>query len=67
MPEDIKRLTMPHIKNHQRIYEAVIQKDRQKVYQAFYNDPLIAGRLTKKQSRKLADEMIDKTACYNDM
>ena len=35
MPEDIRALTMPHIKNHERIYEAAIKKDRKLVYQAF--------------------------------
>ncbi|MBQ1878169.1 MAG: alpha-glucosidase/alpha-galactosidase [Erysipelotrichaceae bacterium] len=64
MPRDIKKLTMPHIENHERIYQAVVRKDRNLVYEAFQHDPLIAGRLNGKQIRDLVDEMIKNTAKY---
>ena len=67
MPEDIRKLTLPHIRNHSRIYEAVISKDRKKVYEAFKNDPLIHKRLTAKQIEGLVDEMIQNTSKYTDL
>ena len=67
MPEDIRKLTLPHIRNHSRIYEAVISKDRKKVYEAFKNDPLIHKRLNTKQIEGLVDEMIQNTSKYTDL
>ena len=67
MPEDIRKLTLPHIKNHERIYQAVIQKDRRLVYEAFENDPLIHKRLNGEQIRELVDQMIDRTSKYTDI
>ncbi len=67
MPEDIRKLTLPHIRNHSRIYEAVISKDRKKVYEAFKNDPLIHKRLSAKQIEGLVDEMIQNTSKYTDL
>ena len=64
VPEKIRELIMPHIKNHQVIYDAVINKDRKLVYKAFENDPNINGRLSKKQIRQLVDEMIENTSKY---
>lgn len=67
MPEDIKELTIPHIENHERIYQAVIKKDRKLVYKAFENDPLIHRRLNKRQIKELVDKMIDNTSKYCDL
>ena len=67
MPEDIRALTMPHIKNHERIYEAAIKKDRKLVYQAFKEDPNIHSRLTSKQIKELVDQMIANTSKYCDL
>ena len=67
MPEDIRKLTLPHIRNHSRIYEAVIRKDRGLVYEAFENDPLIHRRLNKQQIKELVDEMIKNTSKYTDL
>ena len=64
MPEDIKALTMPHIKNHERIFKAAVNKDRKLVYEAFRNDPNINKRLNHKQIKALVDEMIDNTSRY---
>ena len=64
VPEKIRELIMPHIRNHQVIYDAVINKDRKLVYKAFENDPNINGRLSKKQIRQLVDEMIENTSKY---
>ncbi len=64
IPEEIKKLTLPHIRNHERIYQAAVNKDRELVYKAFETDPNIHRRLTKKQIRELVDEMIKNTEKY---
>ncbi|MCR4633240.1 MAG: alpha-glucosidase/alpha-galactosidase [Erysipelotrichaceae bacterium] len=67
MPEDIRKLTLPHIRNHERIYQAVTQKDRSLVYETFRNDPLIHKRLNSEQIRELVDQMIENTSKYTDI
>ena len=67
LPEDIKALIMPHVRNHRLIYEAVIEKDRKKVYKAFKNDPLINKRINNKQIKALVDDMISNTSKYCDL
>ena len=64
MPDDIRELTMPHILNHERIYRAVMEKDRKPVYEAFLSDPNINGRLNEGQCKELVNEMIEKTSAY---
>ncbi|MBR3265823.1 MAG: alpha-glucosidase/alpha-galactosidase [Erysipelotrichaceae bacterium] len=67
LPEDIKALIMPHVRNHRLIYEAAIEKDRKKVYKAFKNDPLINKRINDKQIKALVDDMISNTSKYCDL
>ena len=64
LPPQIYELVNPHVQNHERILNAVLRRDRMPVYEAFLADPLIAGRLTREESRKLADDMIEATAKY---
>ncbi len=64
IPAAIRKLTMPHIRNHERIYQAVIENRRDLVYDAFCEDPNIHGRLSEKQIRELVDEMIRNTEKY---
>ena len=65
LPDDIRKLILPHVQNHERVYQATIRKDRNLLYEAFENDPLINHRLTAEQIRDLVDEMIEKTNKYN--
>ena len=67
LPGPVQQLILPHVENHERIYNAVIKKDRNLVYEAFENDPLIHHRLTREQIKSLADEMIANTSAYCDM
>ena len=65
IPEDVKALIVPHIKNHERIYEAASTCNRELVYEAFENDPQFIGKnCTKDDIKKLADDMIDNTKAY---
>ncbi len=65
VPENVKELLMPHIENHELIYNAAVTCDRELVYKAFLNDPQFIGRdCSQEDIRKLADDMIDNTVRY---
>ena len=44
VPEDLLALLTPHIENHELTYKAARTCDRELVYKAFMNDPLIKGK-----------------------
>lgn len=44
VPEPVKNLLMPHIENHEYTLQAALTCDRELVYKAFLNDPLVKGR-----------------------
>ena len=67
IPEEIRDLILPHIRNHERIYKAAIEKDRKYVYEAFETDPNINHRLNSRQIHELVDEMIENTNRYCDL
>ena len=58
LPEEILRLTMPHVENHERVLKAALTTDRELVAEAFANDPLVKGRASEADIRKLAEEML---------
>ena len=65
IPEAVKDLIIPHIKNHERIYRAAVTCDRGLVYEAFENDPQFIGKnCSREDIRKLADDMIENTKKY---
>ena len=64
VPENIKALLMPHIENHETVLTAALTCDRSLVYKAFANDPLVKGRASETDIRRLADDMIDNTLRY---
>ncbi len=61
VPENIKELLMPHIENHETVMEAAKTLDKDLVFKAFKNDPLVKGRITDEQIRDLIDEMMAAT------
>ena len=61
LPDNIYALTLPHIKNQSQILEAALTHNREDVYSAFERDPLIHGRCTYNEIRKLADDMMKNT------
>ena len=67
LPKDIRELILPHVVNHERVYRATVDKDRNLLYQAFENDPIINHRLTSQQVKDLVDEMLENTSKYNDL
>ena len=64
LPENVKALVMPHVENHERTLKAALTCDRELVYEAFLNDPLVKGRATEEDVKKLVDDMIANTMAY---
>ena len=65
IPEAVKDLIVPHIKNHERIYRAAVTCDRSLVYEAFENDPQFIGKnCSREDIHKLVDDMIENTKKY---
>ncbi|MCD7750862.1 MAG: alpha-glucosidase/alpha-galactosidase [Lachnospiraceae bacterium] len=62
--DDLRALLMPHIENHEYTLEAALTCNRELVYKAFLNDPLVKGRASESDVKKLADDMIDNTSQY---
>lgn len=61
LPENIRELIMPHVENHERIFEAAITGNTELVVEAFLADPLVKGRVSEDAVRELVKDMIEKT------
>ena len=64
IPEEVLELINPHVANHERILKAALTCDRTLVYEAFLSDPLVKGRASDEEVKKLADDMITNTLAY---
>lgn len=64
LDEGVKNLIMPHVENHEYTLKAALECDREMVYKAFLNDPLVKGRANEEDVKKLADDMIANTMTY---
>jgi alpha-galactosidase len=51
----------PHIGNQERVLKAALRCDREEVFDAFKNDPLVSGRCSDGALRLLADDMLKNT------
>lgn len=58
---DILELMLPHVENHERIIKAALEGEREQLYQAFLQDPLVKGRAGEKEIRQLAEDMLNAT------
>ena len=63
IPEQVRQLIMPHINNHDRIMKVALggNKDTELVVEAFLNDPLVQGRASEEDVRKLVKDMMAAT------
>jgi len=61
LPENVLKLIIPHVENHERIYEAATTGNVELVVDAFMADPLMSGKLTEAQARELIKDMMEKT------
>lgn len=65
MPENLKELTMPHIRNYERVLQAAEQPDLSLIVDAFMEDPNMKGKhVTRAQAELLAKDMIRTTRNY---
>jgi alpha-galactosidase len=64
MPDELLRLTMPHVRNHALILKAAATCDFNYALDAFMHDPLVSGRITDAQGEALLRDMIRNTAKY---
>ncbi len=61
IPENVLELMMPHVRNHERILEAALSGNRELVVEAFLEDPLVKGRASEEEVRKLVQDMMEAT------
>lgn len=63
--EELKKMMMPHIENHEIILKASKTYDKDPVVQAFLNDPLVRTKCTDAvQIKTLVDDMLENTKNY---
>lgn len=63
LPETVRELILPHVENHERIMKVVLggNKDVGLVEEAFRNDPLVKGRVSDEEIKKLVADMMKAT------
>lgn len=63
IPENVRKLIMPHVENHERILKAAMEgsRDKELIVEAFLNDPLVKGRANETDVRKLVNDMMEAT------
>lgn len=64
LPENVLQLITPHLENHETTLKAAMTCDEALVVKAFLNDPLVKGRVSKKEVKKLVKDMIQGTIKY---
>lgn len=64
IPDQVLNLILPHVDNHEYTLKAALNCDKEMVYKAFLNDPLVRGRASEEEVKQLADDMIAKTLTY---
>jgi len=58
-------MQMTHVLNQETVVEAALNKDRDKTFRAFLNDPLVVGAaLDRQDARELFDNMVNNTKEY---
>ncbi len=62
MPENVRELVMPHIRNYERILEAAKTRDEELVVRSFMEDPVVMGsHASEDDIRKLVRDMMTAT------
>jgi len=62
IPDNIRELIMPHVQNQEDILEGALSYDKELVFKAFLNDPLMTA--DEKDARSLFEEMLNNTKEY---
>ncbi len=63
LPENVRQLILPHVENHERIMKVVLggNRDVDLIVEAFLHDPLVKGRASEEDVRKLVHDMMEAT------
>ena len=61
LPDNIRKLILPHVENHQRILQAALTGETELVVEAFLSDPLVKGRIDEEEVRLLVKDMMAAT------
>ena len=63
VPEQVRELLMPHIENHERILKVALSgnRDVELLVEAFMTDPLVKGRASEDEVRRLVMDMMQAT------
>ena len=61
---ELLALITPHVVNHELVLAAALQKNRKPLKEAFQNDPLLRGRITREESEELMETMLLGTRKY---
>ena len=65
VPDQVRKLIMPHIENHETILQAALNCDKEAVVKAFMNDPIVKGKnCSEREIRMLVSDMISATDKY---
>lgn len=65
IPQEILKLVLPHVENHQYTLEAALTCNRELVVKAFMNDPNVKAKCQDEgQIRSLVEDMINGTSAY---
>ncbi|MBO4376880.1 MAG: alpha-glucosidase/alpha-galactosidase, partial [Lachnospiraceae bacterium] len=64
LPDNIYKLIIPHVENHERVLEAAFTYNKDLVIEAFMNDPLTKNKGSREEISKLVCDMIDATKKY---
>ena len=64
VPDNIFALLRPHVQNQEDILNAALTCDKELALKAFMNEPLVRGRITRRQGEELLTEMIRNTSKY---
>lgn len=62
IPENIRELIIPHVHNQEDIMEGALAYDKERVFKAFLNDPLMT--IGETDARTLFEEMLENTKAY---
>lgn len=61
LPQNVRKLIMPHVRNHERVLEAALTKNTDLLKEAFIEDPLVKGRADREEVSRLVDDMLAAT------
>lgn len=61
IPENVLELVIPHVENHERIIKAALSANKELVAEAFAQDPLVKGRASEAEVRRLVEDMMKAT------